>query len=82
MTDEIKNKIVNILKECDLYKGEIKSFKREHFDEIFSNIDSLNYVNFVVRIENAFSIDLPDDMLLPESIKSYENFVKVLEELL
>lgn len=74
-------KIVNILKAGGLYEGESDTFTDEQFEEIVSDIDSLDLVNFIVEIENAFSIELPDEILLPESINSYENFVGIIEEL-
>lgn len=80
--NEVKMKIVNILKDGGLYEGDPEAFTDKQFEEIFTDIDSLNLVNFIVEIENTFSIELPDEILLPESISSYENFVAIIEELL
>lgn len=79
--EEIKNKIVYILKKCELYEGDVESFKEEKIKEILSNMNSFDYINFIVEVENTFFIVLPDELLFPESITTYEKFVEIIEEL-
>lgn len=75
-----KSIIVEILKNCGLYEGEIDQLTDKEFIDIFNNIDSLELVNFVVEIENAFSIEYPEDLLILDNIPGLDEFIRKIEE--
>lgn len=42
-------------------------------------MDSITFISIVVEIESYFNIEIPDDMLLPESFNSVDNIVSLIE---
>ncbi|MEH2960509.1 acyl carrier protein [Candidatus Merdisoma sp. JLR.KK006] len=71
----IEDRLLNILRECindDSYTLE----KDETLDNI---IDSLTMINFIVKIESEFNIEIDDEDLIGESFTTYENIVRYIE---
>ena len=44
--------------------------------------DSLQYITAIAEIENLFDIDLPDELLLFSSLRSFHSFSEAIFELL
>lgn len=71
----IEDRLLNILRECindDSYTLE----KDETLDNI---IDSLTMINFIVKIESEFNIEIDDEDLIGESFTTYESIVRYIE---
>ena len=43
--------------------------------------DSLIFVSFIVELEQIFSIEIPDEFLLPEKISSFESVKNMILEI-
>lgn len=73
---EFANRIIDVLNEegiCIEYKGEDLDL-REYI------IDSLQYISFIVDIENVFGIEIPDEYLIYDSIASLHSFSNVIKD--
>jgi len=45
-------------------------------------IDSLQFISFIVEIENKFGIEIPDELLNIENLKSLNGFSQLIENIL
>lgn len=45
-------------------------------------MDSLNFIGMIVSIETTFSIEIPDDLLVADTLSSFDGIYHVLEKLL
>jgi len=43
--------------------------------------DSLAYVSFIIELENLFSIEIPDEYLSGDALKTYADVVNMIESL-
>lgn len=80
-TKEIKEKFVRLLEENGLYNGKLEDFCDESFLELINEIDSLNLINLVINIENAFDIEFPDEYLNFSQFSSLDELCRVIEQL-
>lgn len=48
----------------------------------FEEIDSVNFISFVVALEDNFDIEFPDEYLLSSNTKSINSICNIIEELL
>ena len=44
--------------------------------------ESIQYVNFIINIENELSIDLPDELIVYDNFRSLNGFANMLLEVL
>ena len=72
---EFANKIIEILNEEGIYI----EYKGEDLDLREYIIDSLQYISFIVDIENLFGIEIPDEYLIYDSIASLHSFSNVVK---
>lgn len=80
MNEEIKNKICNVLHEMGFV-----IFENDNGDDINLQdylTDSIQFVDFIVRLEEKFDITLTDEFLDYSAISSMCGFVFMLEEFL
>lgn len=42
-------------------------------------LDSIQYISSIVNIENALDIEIPDELLLPEQMRTLKSFSQILE---
>lgn len=73
-----KQAIKNIMEEIGVDVSDIGT------DDVDLNeyiVDSLMFINFIVEIEDTFSIDLPDEYLDVDVLKSFDAFITLIEEL-
>ena len=59
-------------------------FSKEDEDPVLSDyfLDSVQYISAIVNIENALDIEIPDEFLLPEQMKTLKSFCQTLERLI
>lgn len=59
-------------------------FSKEDEDPVLSDyfLDSVQYISAIVNIENALDIEIPDEFLLPEQMKTLKSFCQTLEHLI
>ncbi len=76
--EETKNKIYKILDDL----GIIIEQKEEDFDLREYIQDSIQFISFIVNLEQELEIEIPDDMLLIESISSFNSFSNRIYDLL
>ena len=73
----IKNTIFKVLEET----GICFEYKNQDFDLRDLLQDSLQFITFMVNLEEMLDIELPDDLLLPESVSSFDGFCKSIIEI-
>ena len=72
------NELLKIIRKNGLGKGgEIKI--NSNLSEI--GMDSMEFINLIVEIENYFNIELPDEYLQIKKIGTMGNLVKVIDSL-
>lgn len=42
-------------------------------------IDSMQFISFIISVEERFDIEFPDEMLLMENIESLDNFAGIVD---
>ena len=80
MIDQIKKCIFEILDENGIYID---------FDEMEKDLDlrdylldSLQYIYFVVELENKLGIELPDEILIYDFLSSINGFVNMVQDVM
>ncbi len=74
-------KIIEILIGQGLYMGSSSQFNDKDFDDIFKNIDSLGLLNFIIEIEEQFSVEIPEEFLDKNNFVSLSSFSDMIMEL-
>ena len=75
---KIKEEIVQALNNVGLFFT-IEELEVENIGELIP--DSLTYISFIVELEQAFGIDIPDEYLLPERLSSLNGIVEIINKL-
>mgnify|MGYP005751253161 CR=1 FL=1 len=75
---EIEEKIIEAFNNirCTIDIDEVCDISIEEILE-----DSLIFVSFIVELEQIFSIEIPDEFLLPEKISSFESVKNMILEI-
>ena len=79
---KIKEEVINII--TSIFVDNKEFIKREMKDETNLEgygIDSFQFINLIVEIEKAFSIEIPDELLSFEKLDTISSIVKCIEEL-
>ena len=71
---EIRNKIVQALNNVGLFFT-IEELEENTIGELLP--DSITYISFIVELEQAFDIEIPDEYLIPEKISSLEGIINL-----
>lgn len=74
---EIKAKCINILCNLGIIVDEVDE---EDISLIEYGIDSLSFISFIVEVERAFDIIIPDELLVIDSISSLNGFCAFIED--
>lgn len=45
-------------------------------------LDSIQFISFIVEVENRFAINYPDDMLMYDCLKSINSFAIKIDEMI
>ena len=79
MTETINQEVIELIFELFKDKGfDIDIIEYVDLIDDFG-MDSITFISIVVEIEAHFGIEIPDDMLLPESFNSVKNIVSLIE---
>ena len=79
---KIKEEVINII--TSIFVDNKEFIKREMKDETSLEaygIDSFQFINLIVEIEKAFSIEIPDELLSFEKLDTISSIEKCIEEL-
>jgi len=67
---KIENTLANVFEENGIFIDDKTIMLADYFP------DSLTFVNIIIGIEEAFDIELPDEMLLIENLGTFNNLVE------
>ena len=76
--EEILNMMPQILENVGVYGGEAMTEETDLNDWI---VDSLMFISFIVELENAFQIQIPDEYLCHETIASIRGLVDIIQQI-
>ena len=79
MQEKIYNSIVDIIKDI-LEENDVISFNPKQ-PIVESGLNSLQFVNVVVEIENMFNVELPDDFLEEFALKNIDDMSRCIEKM-
>ena len=78
--EEIKNKVYDVLASVGVFIEEEIVEADHDLSDYFD--DSLQFITFIVGLEQAFDIELPDDMIVLEAVSSLNNLCKKIADIL
>ena len=78
--EEIKNKVYDVLASVGVFIAEEVVEADHDLSDYFD--DSLQFITFIVGLEQAFDIELPDDMIVLEAVSSLNNLCKKIADIL
>ncbi len=67
---KIENTLTNIFEENGIFIDDKTILLSDYFP------DSLTFVNIIIGIEEAFDIELPDEMLLIENLGTFDDLLE------
>ena len=76
----VKKQIINCAERAGVSFDD--SINNEDFDLREYVADSLQFINFIIEIENEFNIEIPPYMLLFDNLTSINSFCYMINELL
>lgn len=74
----IRDEVVQALGNVGILVGE-EELGSQSIGEIIPN--SLMYISFIVELEQAFDIEIPDEYLDPSKLTSVESIVELIQKL-
>lgn len=77
MSDEIFQKLDQIIKEC---KPSVKILKKDFNLRNDLDLDSLDMMNFFFEIEKVFDIKIPDEDIEGNELNNISNIIKYIEK--
>lgn len=79
--DEIKSKIIDLVASCS--EIEIEKEKLADDTNLITElgIDSIKMVEFIVKIETTFGVNIPDDMMLGENFSTINKTIEIVREI-
>ena len=78
--EEIKNRVYNVLADVGVFIEDGIAEEDIDLKDYFE--DSLQFITFIVGLEQAFDIELPDDMVVLEAVSSLNNLCKKITDIL
>ena len=72
----MRDKISQCFQTLGIVIGDEENFEIQDYIE-----DSVSYISFIVELESAFGIEIPDDYLVPDRLKTYQDVVQMVESL-
>ena len=73
--DKIKNDVIEVL-------NELEDIGENDVDLTEFIVESIMFISFIVELEDKLGIEIPEELLDINSIKSLNTFSTILEELL
>lgn len=77
--DKIKNDVILVLNELGI---ETEDIGENDVDLTEFIVESIMFISFIVELEDKLGIEIPEELLDINSIKSLNTFSTILEELL
>ena len=77
--DKIKNDVIEVLNELGI---ETEDIGENDVDLTGFIVESIMFISFIVELEDKLGIEIPEELLDINSIKSLNTFSTILEELL
>ena len=77
--DKIKNAVIEVLNELGI---ETEDIGENDVDLTEFIVESIMFISFIVELEDKLGIEIPEELLDINSIKSLNTFSTILEELL
>ena len=77
--DKIKNDVIEVLNELGI---ETEDIGENDVDLTEFIVESIMFIRFIVELEDKLGIEIPEELLDINSIKSLNTFSTILEELL
>ena len=77
--DKIKNDVLEVLNELGI---ETEDIGENDVDLTEFIVESIMFISFIVELEDKLGIEIPEELLDINSIKSLNTFSTILEELL
>lgn len=77
--DKIKNDVIEVLSELGI---ETEDIGENDVDLTEFIVESIMFISFIVELEDKLGIEIPEELLDINSIKSLNTFSTILEELL
>ena len=77
--DKIKNDVIEVLNELGI---ETEDIGENDVDLTEFIVESIMFISFIVELEDKLGIEIPEELLDINSIKSLNTFSTILEELL
>ena len=77
--DKIKNDVIEVLNELGI---ETEDIGENDVDLTEFIVESIMFISFIVELEDKLGIEIPEELLDINSIKSLNTFSIILEELL
>lgn len=77
--DKIKNDVIEVLNELGI---ETEDIGENDVDLTEFIVESIMFISFIVELEDKLGIEIPEELLNINSIKSLNTFSTILEELL
>lgn len=74
MSTQLENKIIEALQQNGIYIS-------DDWDEELE-FDSITFISTIVCLEEAFNIEIPDEILLFEKFRTFRLYVNNIEEIL
>jgi acyl carrier protein len=79
MEAEVREKLLGILEESGLYID--RESPEEDLDLREYIVDSVQFMGFIVEIENQFDIEIPDEVLAYDNLASLNGLTSVIESI-
>lgn len=79
--NNVRERIITILINSGLFNGNINELDDECYKNIIEEIDSLDLVNLIVNIENAFDVELPDEFMNKSIFSSMDRLCNCISQL-
>lgn len=76
--DKIKNDVIEVLNELGI---ETEDIGENDVDLTEFIVESIMFISFIVELEDKLGIEIPEELLDINSIKSLNTFSTILEEL-
>lgn len=74
--------VKNELFQCLNNIGIVMEKTDEDFDLNEYGLDSLQFISFIVEMENCFDIEFPDELLVMDTMTSFNAFTNIIEGLI
>ncbi len=77
--NKVKNSVIEVLNELGIETGDIGENDADLTEFI---TESIMFISFIVELEDKLEIEIPEELLNVNSIKSFNSFSAILEEFL